>query len=98
MNKKLKVLQVVDEEENVEETPFRRLTRLTQPSIELRDFITYKIQHPIQNLISYENVSSQHKVFLTSISKEQEPNNNEGRNKSGLVQSHKRRTKSSKEK
>src|SRR5664279_934179 len=64
-------------DQNMEETPLRRSVRTRQPSTRLRDFITYKVQYPIQNFIAYGNISSKHKTFLTSIAKEQEPNNYE---------------------
>jgi hypothetical protein len=51
----------------------RRSSRIPQPSTRFKDFITYKVQNPIQNYISYNNISSQHISFLTSICKEQEP-------------------------
>ena len=59
----------------MEIAPLRRSSRPTQPSTRLRDFVTYEVQYPIQNFISYKNISSSHNSFLTSISKEEEPNN-----------------------
>jgi hypothetical protein len=35
--------------------------------------MTYKVQYPLKKIISYDSISKQHKVFLISISKEQEP-------------------------
>jgi Reverse transcriptase (RNA-dependent DNA polymerase) len=52
----------------------RRSTRTLQPSTRLRDYVTYSIKYLIANYISYENISCQHRAYLTSISKEQEPN------------------------
>jgi hypothetical protein len=53
----------------------RRSVRTKFPSTRLRDCITYKVQYPIQDFISYDSISSNHRVFFTSIEKEQEPNN-----------------------
>jgi hypothetical protein len=55
------------------EIEVRRSSRLPQPCTRLKDFITYKIQYPIQTYISYNNILSQHISFLISICKEQEP-------------------------
>jgi hypothetical protein len=52
----------------------KRSTRALQPSIRLRDYVTYSVNYPIENYISYGNISCQHRAYLTSISKEQEPN------------------------
>jgi hypothetical protein len=52
----------------------RQSSRIPQPSTRLRNFVTYKIQYPIQDFISYTNISSKHTSFLTSITKAQEPN------------------------
>jgi hypothetical protein len=60
-------------EETIEETSLRRSTREIQPSTRLRDFITYMINYSIQNFISYDNISIDHRAYLSSISKEQEP-------------------------
>jgi hypothetical protein len=51
----------------------RRSSRIPQPSTRLKDFITYKVQYPINNFIFYHNISPNHISFLTSISKEHEP-------------------------
>jgi Reverse transcriptase (RNA-dependent DNA polymerase) len=55
------------------EIEVRRSSRIPQPSTRLKDFITYKVQYPINNFISYHNISSRHISFLTSISQEREP-------------------------
>ena len=60
-----------EEEQSIEDTPLRRSTRTKNLPTRLRDFITYKVQYPIQDFISYGNVSSNHRAFLTSIEKEQ---------------------------
>jgi hypothetical protein len=57
----------------LEELPLRRSTREIQASTRLRDFITYKVSYPIQDYISYENISTNYKAFLTTISKGVEP-------------------------
>jgi hypothetical protein len=53
----------------------RRSTRISQQSIRLRDFVTYKVMHPIENFLSYENITKEYKAYLTSIGKEKESNN-----------------------
>jgi hypothetical protein len=66
-----------EEEENEvepETMPPRRSTRAPQPSTRLRDFVTYEVQYHIQNFISYEKITPEYKAFLSSISKETEPN------------------------
>jgi hypothetical protein len=62
-------------EQEVEEAQPRRSTRSTQPSSRLRDYVTYKVRYPIQNYVSFENISTPYKAFLSSISKEVEPTN-----------------------
>jgi hypothetical protein len=52
----------------------RRSSRPTQPSTRLRNFVTNKITYPIQNFISYDNISTNYQVFLSSLSKVEEPN------------------------
>jgi hypothetical protein len=65
-----------DEDENIEEeTMVRRSTRPTQPSTRLRDYVTHKVRYPIENFISYKNISKEHHAFLSSISKMEEPRN-----------------------
>jgi Reverse transcriptase (RNA-dependent DNA polymerase) len=64
----------VQSEEGEHQTEVRRSTRTLQPSIKLRDYVTYSVKYPIKNFISYENILSQHRAYLTLISKEQEPN------------------------
>jgi hypothetical protein len=49
--------------------------RIPQASTWLWDFVTYKVQYPIQDFISYENITPKYKAFLTSIEKQKEPNN-----------------------
>jgi hypothetical protein len=41
----------------------------------LRDFVTYEVQYPIQNFISYDNITLEYKAYLTTISNGKEPNN-----------------------
>jgi hypothetical protein len=48
---------------------------MLQQSTRLRDYVTYSVKYPIENYISCKNISCQHKTYLTSISKEQEPLN-----------------------
>jgi hypothetical protein len=35
--------------------------------------VTYKVTYPIQNFISYDQISAKHKAFLTSLSQQEEP-------------------------
>jgi hypothetical protein len=64
-----------EQDQNEEEGSIdvRRSTRISWPSTRFRDYITYSVTYSIKNFISYENISSQHKTYLTYISKEQEP-------------------------
>jgi hypothetical protein len=39
----------------------------------LKDFVTYSVQYPIQDYISYGNITNEHYVFLNSISQADEP-------------------------
>lgn len=59
-----------EDNENEEEIVLRRLSKTPQPSTWLRNFITYTVQYPIQDFISYTNISPQYLSFLISISKE----------------------------
>jgi hypothetical protein len=63
------------QDEEGEHLGTRRSTRTLQPSTRVRDYVTYSVKYPINNYISYKNISCQHKTYLTSISKEQEPLN-----------------------
>jgi hypothetical protein len=59
----------IKENEDVEKTQekevsIRRSSRQTQPSTRLKDFISYSVQYPIQDYISYENISNEHYIFL----------------------------------
>jgi hypothetical protein len=51
----------------------RRSSRQTQPSSRLKDFVMYSVQYPIQDYISYNNITNDHYVFLNSISQIEEP-------------------------
>jgi hypothetical protein len=64
-----------DQSEGNDLMEVRRSTRTLMSSTRLRDYVIYSITFPIENFISYENISSQHKTYLVSISKEQEPKN-----------------------
>jgi hypothetical protein len=61
-------------DEDEPQIEIRRSIRALQPYTRLRDYVTYSVKYPIKNYISYENISCQHRAYLTSISKEQEPN------------------------
>jgi hypothetical protein len=67
--------QIEEREESLETITPRRSTRTIQPSMRLRDFVTYEVQYPIQNFISYDNITSEYKAYLTTISNGKEPNN-----------------------
>jgi hypothetical protein len=51
----------------------RRSTRQTWASTRLKDFTTYTVQYPIQNYISYKNISKEHYAFVNVISTMAEP-------------------------
>jgi hypothetical protein len=74
---KRKISEIPQHQEDVgegaEEISLRRSTRVPQISIMLHNFVTYKVQYPVQNFLSYNNVAPRYKVFLTSISKGNEP-------------------------
>jgi hypothetical protein len=42
----------------------RRSTRVPQRSTRLRDYTTYKVRYPIQNYISYDNITCEYKKLL----------------------------------
>jgi Reverse transcriptase (RNA-dependent DNA polymerase) len=50
----------------------RRSSRQTPPSTRLKEFITYSVQYPIQNYISYNNITNDHYIFLNSLSQIEE--------------------------
>jgi hypothetical protein len=51
----------------------RRSTRQTRASIRLKDFTTYTVQYPIQDYVSYKNISKEHYAFVNVISTMEEP-------------------------
>jgi hypothetical protein len=51
-----------------DEIPIRRSSRQTRPSSRLKDFVTYSVQYPIQDYISYDNITNDHYVFLNALS------------------------------
>jgi len=55
--------------------PLRRSNRVPQTPIRLQDYVTYKVRYPIENFISYKNITPEYKVFLASIENQKEPNN-----------------------
>jgi hypothetical protein len=67
--------RIKEREESLETITLRRSTRTIQPSTRLRDFVTYEVQYPIQNFISYDNITLEYKAYLTTISNGKEPNN-----------------------
>jgi Reverse transcriptase (RNA-dependent DNA polymerase) len=56
-----------EDEEIIEKAPLRRSTRVSQPPTKMRDYITYKVRYPIENFISYENITKEYKAYLASI-------------------------------
>jgi hypothetical protein len=62
-----------NEEEDT--TIVRRTSRIPIPSTRLRGYEIYTVQYPIQDFVSYENISPEYHAFLASIHKEEEPNN-----------------------
>ena len=60
-----------------EDMPLRRSSRQPQPSTRLKDYVTYAVNYPIQDYISYENVSNEHYAFIAAMSKIEEPTNYE---------------------
>ena len=46
-----------------------------KPSTGLQDHVTYSVQYPIGNFVSYDNISTEYHTFLTNIEKELEPKN-----------------------
>ena len=76
-NEEEETSQSEGEDGTTEIIPLRRSNRTPQPTTRLRDFVTYEVKYPIQNYLSYENVTPQYRTYLTSISKENEPNNYE---------------------
>jgi hypothetical protein len=50
------------------EQNLRRSTCQTRASTRLKDFTTYTVQYPIQNYVSYKNISKEHYAFVNVIS------------------------------
>jgi hypothetical protein len=61
------------EEIQEEEIPLRRSSRQIQPSTKLKDFVTYSVKFSIQDYISYDHITNEHYVFLSSLSLIKEP-------------------------
>jgi hypothetical protein len=55
------------------EQNLRRSTRQTRAPTRLKDFATYTVQYPIQDYISYKNISKEHCAFVNVISTTKEP-------------------------
>jgi hypothetical protein len=58
------------DEVEIEPMELKRPARTPHSSTRLRDYVTYKVQYPIQNFLSYQNITTEYKTFLTVISKE----------------------------
>jgi hypothetical protein len=55
-------------------TTLRRSVRQTKPSVRLQDFVTFcTSKYPIQDYMTYNNISPKYKTFLSNVSKEVEP-------------------------
>jgi hypothetical protein len=68
--------KVQESNEEIDEgVPLRKSNRVPQTPIRLQDYVTYKVRYPIENFISYDNVTPEYKVFLASIENQKEPNN-----------------------
>jgi hypothetical protein len=52
-------------------------SRQIQPSSRLRDFMTYTVQYPIQEYISYKNISQEYYTFFNLLLKIKEPHSYE---------------------
>jgi NADH dehydrogenase/NADH:ubiquinone oxidoreductase subunit G len=65
------------EETQEREMTLRRSNRQPQPSIRLKNYVTYLVKYPIQDYILYKNVSHNHYTFITALSKIEEPTNYE---------------------
>jgi hypothetical protein len=61
--------------DNIEEASLRRSTHISQSSTRLRDFVSHKVNYPIENFILYENIIREYKTYLISIGSQNEPNN-----------------------
>jgi Reverse transcriptase (RNA-dependent DNA polymerase)/Integrase core domain len=59
--------------ESEEVVQLRRSSRQPQPSTRLKDFMTYSVHYPIQDYLSYKNISSEHYTFINNLSKIEEP-------------------------
>jgi hypothetical protein len=73
-NNNVETQEEESDEVEVEPMELRRSARTSHPSTRLHDYVTYKVQYPIQIFLSYQNVTTEYKAFLTAISKEVEPN------------------------
>ena len=60
----------INETEVEDNSGLRRTTRVSQPSTRLRDYVTYTVQYPIQNFVSYGKILPSYQAFLTTIEKE----------------------------
>jgi hypothetical protein len=63
------------DEGDIEPMEPRRWARTPHHLTRLCDYVTYKVQYPIQFFLSYRNVTLEYKVLLTTISKEIELDN-----------------------
>jgi Reverse transcriptase (RNA-dependent DNA polymerase) len=56
-----------------EDVALRRSNQQIYPLTRLRDFVTYSVQYPIQDYISYNKITHGHYAFLNSLSQTEEP-------------------------
>jgi hypothetical protein len=59
--------------ESEEVVQLRRSSRQPQPSTRLKDLVTYSVHYPIQDYLSYKNISSEHYAFINNLFKIEEP-------------------------
>jgi hypothetical protein len=68
-------IQEESDEGEIEPMEPRRWARTPHHLTRLCDYVTYKVQYPIQLFLSYRNVTPEYKVLLIAISKEIESDN-----------------------
>jgi hypothetical protein len=58
-----------NEEHAQEAITVRRSIRETQPPIRLRDYVSHQVMYPIQDFLSYNNISTEYQAYLSQITK-----------------------------
>jgi len=67
----------IEEDSQGELVPLRMSSRQVQPPTRLIDFVMYTVQYPIQEYVSYNNISQEYCAFLNLLSKVEEPSSYE---------------------